>query len=376
MGDASVSAGAGIDQLVADSPERIIAMLAGLLEQLIVRNDRLPVRLNHFHARSPPPISIRSYLQRFAKYAPFGNECFIIVLIYLDRIVQRCGVVVTSLNVHRLLVTGLMLASKYSQDKYYTNKHYAKVGGLPVQELNMLEIEFLLMIDFELHANIEWLERYYAQLCAHCGHLAADVAPAAAPVAPPIVPPTTYATPASQQSMPFSGYVDGDVAAALAQQAQLQQQIQQQLLLQQQLARQASSQAPVAIAPALAPRMDMSRAQFSPKRQAEEVASATSTPPRKRRPSLGDTEGSPRVNGVNGSPAQNGARAWNEVPRLRTASDSVSAYAHAGDSSRPDVDVNVMRAWVESQRLRQSPKVTAGGSVTYDAYDEALERYY
>ena len=37
--------------------------------------------------------------------------------------------VISSLNVHRLLITAIMLASKFFDDVYYNNAYYARVGG-------------------------------------------------------------------------------------------------------------------------------------------------------------------------------------------------------------------------------------------------------
>ncbi len=44
---------------------------------------------------------------------------------------------------NRLLLTGIMLAAKYFDDRYYSNEHYSKVGGINNGELNLLEREFL-----------------------------------------------------------------------------------------------------------------------------------------------------------------------------------------------------------------------------------------
>ncbi|KJE88956.1 cyclin [Capsaspora owczarzaki ATCC 30864] len=157
-----------ISQLASESQDALIEMLSNLLDQLISRNDPLPVaKLTHFHAKSPPQINIQLYLQRFAKYAPVGNECFVLLLVYLDRLVQRTGSIITSLNIHRLLLTAILIASKFCQDKYYTNRHFSKVGGLPLNELNMLELEFLTHLDFDLNTSLDWLEKYYVQLRTH-----------------------------------------------------------------------------------------------------------------------------------------------------------------------------------------------------------------
>ena len=61
---------------------------------------------------------------------------------------------ISSLNVHRLLITSIMLASKFFDDVYYNNAYYARVGGISNSELNSLEMEFLKMSSFALFVQV------------------------------------------------------------------------------------------------------------------------------------------------------------------------------------------------------------------------------
>ncbi|KAG0170901.1 hypothetical protein DFQ30_001789 [Apophysomyces sp. BC1015] len=60
-----------------------------------------------------------------------------------------------------------MVASKFFSDVFFTNSRYAKVGGLPVAELNELELEFLRLNDFNLNVSVEELQQYGDQLMMH-----------------------------------------------------------------------------------------------------------------------------------------------------------------------------------------------------------------
>ncbi|EIE92509.1 hypothetical protein G6F46_011798 [Rhizopus delemar] len=51
---------------------------------------------------------------------------------------------------YRLFVVGLVLASKFLEDNTYTNKSWSEVSGMKIEELNMMEAEFLEAIDFNL----------------------------------------------------------------------------------------------------------------------------------------------------------------------------------------------------------------------------------
>ncbi|AEO67863.1 uncharacterized protein THITE_2078668 [Thermothielavioides terrestris NRRL 8126] len=72
--------------------------------------------------------------------------------------------VVDSFNIHRLIIAGVTCASKFFSDVFYTNSRYAKVGGLPLPELNHLELQFLLLNDFRLAVPVEDLEAYATML--------------------------------------------------------------------------------------------------------------------------------------------------------------------------------------------------------------------
>jgi len=89
--------------------------------------------------------------------------------------------VVDSYNIHRLVIAGVTCASKFFSDVFYTNSRYAKVrevhpvhnrqglifsqvGGLPLVELNHLELQFLLLNDFRLSVPVEELEAYGTML--------------------------------------------------------------------------------------------------------------------------------------------------------------------------------------------------------------------
>ncbi|MES1907597.1 MAG: hypothetical protein MHM6MM_000685 [Cercozoa sp. M6MM] len=154
-----------------ETGQRIVPVLACVLSQLCARNDRVPLDAAHvtkFHALRPPSISIGDYLERIARYSCCSGECFVLSLIFVDRIIQTNQYfLVNSLNVHRLLITAVMLSAKFFDDQYFNNAFYGKVGGVPCREVNALEIEFLFMINFNLDVSPEQYQQYYHELRNH-----------------------------------------------------------------------------------------------------------------------------------------------------------------------------------------------------------------
>ncbi|KAF9582719.1 hypothetical protein BGW38_010841 [Lunasporangiospora selenospora] len=68
--------------------------------------------------------------------------------------------IINSFNIHRLLITSILVACKFSSDVFYPNVRYARVGGLPLSELNQLELEFLFLSQFELNTTESELQAY------------------------------------------------------------------------------------------------------------------------------------------------------------------------------------------------------------------------
>ncbi|KAG0366438.1 hypothetical protein BGZ54_005347, partial [Gamsiella multidivaricata] len=61
----------------------------------------------------------------------------------------------------------LMVASKYLQDRNYSNKAWAKISGLSIKEINANELIFLKLIDYSLFVSHDTFMRWTALLVAH-----------------------------------------------------------------------------------------------------------------------------------------------------------------------------------------------------------------
>lgn len=192
--------------------EKLLEMLTALLDKIIKSNDRLAssnptlnqerelmnnnnVYLNSvlsFRGKHIPQISLQHYFQRIQKYCPTTNDVFLSLLVYFDRISKRCNsnnnyttndndlqydmpakqqqqtqqtqqqqaFVMDSHNIHRLLIAGVTVSTKFFSDFFYSNSRYARVGGISLQELNHLELQFLVLCDFELLISVNELQRY------------------------------------------------------------------------------------------------------------------------------------------------------------------------------------------------------------------------
>ncbi|XP_022769664.1 cyclin-U2-2-like [Durio zibethinus] len=157
----------------------VISVLASLIERTMARNERISkncksaltkdFRSRVFDCHETPDMTIQSYLERIFRYTKAGPSVYVVAYVYLDRFCQsNPRFRIDTRNVHRLLIITIMVASKYVEDMNYRNSYFARVGGLTINELNNLELEFLFLMGFKLHVNVSVFESY-------CCHLEREV---------------------------------------------------------------------------------------------------------------------------------------------------------------------------------------------------------
>lgn len=179
-----------------------------------------PPVLTRFHSRVVPGISVRDYLVRIARYTSLEKVCLLLILVYIDRVavVQSqpqqpstttkpsnppttsssssssipntddplpnlppretvetdfAATVPTtieptftlcSLTVHRFVCAAIVCSSKALCDSFAINAHYARVGGISLQELNVLERELLRLIRWKMVVRIPSSRTLYTPL--------------------------------------------------------------------------------------------------------------------------------------------------------------------------------------------------------------------
>lgn len=104
---------------------------------------------------SAPEISRKAYVKRLFLYCRCDDSVYILALIYLNKLRDKYPVLrMCHMNLHRLLITAIVIAAKMLQDETFTMTHYGNVGGVPtVGEMTRLEAAFLKFLDFKLLVN-------------------------------------------------------------------------------------------------------------------------------------------------------------------------------------------------------------------------------
>jgi hypothetical protein len=152
---------------IGEGERRLVPIIAAVLQNIVTRNDGLgnDTVVTHFHAQRAPMVEVNDYCERIVRYSQCSPCCFVVALIYIDRLLAlEPTFFPSSLNIHRLTLTSVLLASKFLDDFYYNNAYWARVGGVGTTELNTLELDMLAKLHFNLHVQTEEYLQYREEL--------------------------------------------------------------------------------------------------------------------------------------------------------------------------------------------------------------------
>lgn len=134
--------------------EELVELTAELLTDLIDQEGGSCE--SPFNSQTAPTIPLADFLRRLHRYTQFSAECLVIAIIYIDR--YNMGQPLFSLsplNVHKLLLTALLVSTKFQDDFYYDNKAFEFAGGVNATHLHQLELELFGALDYTLFVSQE-----------------------------------------------------------------------------------------------------------------------------------------------------------------------------------------------------------------------------
>ncbi|KAL0246388.1 hypothetical protein GEMRC1_007600 [Eukaryota sp. GEM-RC1] len=162
--------------------DQTIESVSGVLHQVIQENNK------HLKARRrPPPLKIPDldivpfnevetprtpgakdlyrFLYSFAYRTRMTHEPAVAMLAYIDRLIERTGLVLSSKNWKKILFTAVLCSQKCWEDESFYNSDYNKLyPELTIAEVNDLERSFLALIDFDLSISPELYSKYQKHL--------------------------------------------------------------------------------------------------------------------------------------------------------------------------------------------------------------------
>lgn len=106
------------------------------------------------HADAIPTIGFRKWVTTILSTTQVGKNVILLALMFIYRLKKfNPSVSGKRGSEFRLLTIALMLGNKFLDDNTYTNKTWAEVSGISVNEIHIMEVEFLSNMRYELYAS-------------------------------------------------------------------------------------------------------------------------------------------------------------------------------------------------------------------------------
>ena len=128
--------------------------------ELILLNTTM-IEMEIFNTNKKLSVPVKKFLERVVKYCQPEPSTFITSLIYLDNILLKTKTKLTCMNSYKLFYTCFVLSMKFNEDRHNSNKFYAKVCGVNINDFLLMEYRALKYLDFSLFIQTETYELYY-----------------------------------------------------------------------------------------------------------------------------------------------------------------------------------------------------------------------
>ena len=119
------------------------------------------IEMEIFNTNKKPSVPVKKFLERVVKYCQPEPSTFITSLIYLDNILLKTKTKLTCMNSYKLFYSCFVLSMKFNEDRHNSNKFYAKVCGVNINDFLLMEYRALKYLDFSLFIQTETYELYY-----------------------------------------------------------------------------------------------------------------------------------------------------------------------------------------------------------------------
>ena len=117
----------------------------------------------------PDPQTIFEFCANIMLLTKMEKETIIVALIYIERLIFNSGLLITSRNWRKLIFTALIMASKIWDDDSLENIHFSQIfTHLKIGEINLLERNFLELINYKVFVKFSEFMRYYFALKDMC----------------------------------------------------------------------------------------------------------------------------------------------------------------------------------------------------------------
>ena len=148
------------------SIEEIIQFISSNILSIVDKNKKNKKKQSKgvnepLYSRKIPNLSLEKFLVRIVKYTEAENNTLIVAYLYIIKLIEKENFILSINNMYRLLLGSVVLAKKVMEDIYCQNSYYCEIGGLSLQELNMIEFNLFVRINFEVNVKKEDVYNVY-----------------------------------------------------------------------------------------------------------------------------------------------------------------------------------------------------------------------
>ncbi|CAO3636149.1 unnamed protein product [Cunninghamella blakesleeana] len=109
-------------------------------------------------------VAFKQFCAKLLKATQISCACIVVALYYIHRLRSAYPYIHASIGSEvRLFTTALVLANKYLDDNTFTNKTWSEVSNIPVLELNIMEMEFLSALQYNIHIPYDQFFKWILQ---------------------------------------------------------------------------------------------------------------------------------------------------------------------------------------------------------------------
>ncbi|RAL10456.1 putative mucin [Aspergillus homomorphus CBS 101889] len=132
--------------------------------KLTAVEDRSP-SAGSFAPETVPSVGFQKWVTNILSTTQVSQNVVLLALMFVYRLKKfNPGVRGKKGSEYRLMTIALMLGNKFLDDNTYTNKTWAEVSGITVQEIHIMEVEFLSNVRYNLFVSKEEWGKWHVKL--------------------------------------------------------------------------------------------------------------------------------------------------------------------------------------------------------------------
>ena len=161
-----------IDNSIYLKSEDIISYISYYFNKLIEQNkkikyDKKIIKTDIFYSKRIPNLTIQQYLIRIKKYSNIEDYTLIYAFIYIIKFIKKNYYIILLNNIYRILLASCTISIKFLEDSNYKNSYISKIGGLNLDDMNAIEYNFYIGINFNLKVSENELKEIEDELIFH-----------------------------------------------------------------------------------------------------------------------------------------------------------------------------------------------------------------